>query len=98
MLGSEKQTLAIDDGFRGDVDRPLLTDARMWGAMFAMRVLRPTIQVRFASDPEWGATVQAATDGDYHAAMAVPNGPAQRSTAIVTRQIETSSLTTAVSR
>jgi len=25
VLGSEKQTLAIDDGFHGDIDRPLLT-------------------------------------------------------------------------
>ena len=87
VLGSEKQTLAIDDGFHGDIDRPLLTDARMWGPVFGMRVLRPTIQVRFAADPDWGATVQAATDGDYNAAMAVSNGPAQRSTATITRPI-----------
>lgn len=46
VLGSEKQTLAIDDGQHGDLERPLLIDARCWGRTFGMRIMRPTIQVR----------------------------------------------------
>ena len=86
VLGSEKQTLAIDDGQHGDLERPLLIDVRCWGRTFGMRIMRPAIQVRFAADPDWGGTVQAATDGTYNDAMAVPEGAAQRSTAIIARR------------
>ena len=88
VLGSEKQTLPVDDGFHGVVERPLLVDARCWGRTFGMRVYRPTTQVRFKSDPAWGETVQAATDGTYNDAMSVPGGPAQLSTAIIMRPLE----------
>ena len=88
VLGSEKQTLAIDDGQHGDLERPLLIDARCWGRTFGMRIMRPKIQVRFAADPDWGGTVQAATDGTYNDAMAVPGGAAQRSTAIIARPLD----------